>query len=57
MCYEFWRDARKNVEEKAAREKAAELIDKARTAKPMPEPVAPAGAGQDLEQEQETIPA
>jgi hypothetical protein len=55
MCYEFWRDARKNVEEKAAREKAAQLIDKARTAKPMPEDAAPAGAEQELEQE--TTPA
>ncbi len=55
MCYEAWRPERTSAEEKAAKQKAAELIDKARSSGPAPEQQAPVGA--DRETEQETIPA
>ena len=49
MCYELWRYERTSAEEKAAKQKAAELIDKARAAKPVHD--APVGVEQELEQE------
>lgn len=57
MCNELWRYERARAAENAARQKAAELIDKARSARPVPpaEQEAPAAAGQ--EPEQETVPA
>ncbi len=48
MCYEFWRNEQASAEEKSAKRKAAELIDKA---KPAPAQDAPAGVEQELEQE------
>lgn len=55
MCYEAWRFERISAEEQAARQKAAELIDKVRATRPAPEQPVPAGAEQQIEQE--TIPA
>jgi len=51
MCYELWRYQQTSAEEKAAKQKAAELIDKARAAKPMPAHDAPVSVEQELEQE------
>ena len=51
MCYEFWRNEQASAEEKSAKQKAAELIDKARAAKPAPAQDAPVGVEQELEQE------
>lgn len=55
MCYEAWRFERTSAEEKAAKQKAAELIDKARSSRPAPEQQAPVSADQEVEQE--SIPA
>lgn len=55
MCYEAWRFERTNAEEKAAKQKAAELIDKAKSTTPAPKQQTPVGA--EHEMEQETIPA
>lgn len=55
MCYEFWRYQRPHAEEQAAKQEAAELIDKVKSAKPVPAPDAPVGDAQEAEQE--TVPA
>jgi hypothetical protein len=55
MCYELWRNERIEAEEKAAKQKAKEMIDKARTAKPAPMREAPVTAGQEMEREK--VPA
>ena len=51
MCYELWRNEQTSAEEKAAKQKAVELIDKARAAKPAPAHDAPVSVEQELEQE------
>ncbi len=51
MCYEMWRYVQTSAEEKAAKQKAAELIDKARAANPVPKQDAPVSVEQELEQE------
>lgn len=51
MCNRYWRDAWTSAEEQAARQKADELIDKARSAPPPPRQPVPAGVEPELEQE------
>jgi hypothetical protein len=51
MCYELWRYEQASAEEQAAKQKAAELIDKVKAAKPVPAQDAPVSAEQELEQE------
>lgn len=53
MCYENWITEKTRAEEEAAKQRAQELIDKAKSAKPMPPQEAPAVA----EKEKETVPA
>lgn len=55
MCHEFWRNARTNAGEQVAAQKAGQLIEQARSAKPVAVPETPAEVEQQLEQE--TIPA
>jgi hypothetical protein len=56
MCYEFWRSETTRAKEEAARQRAQELIDKAKAAKPA-RPAAPADAPAVAESEKETVPA
>jgi hypothetical protein len=49
MCYENWITEKTRAEEEAARQRAQELIDKARAAKPMPPQEAPVVAEKDKE--------
>jgi hypothetical protein len=52
MCYEFWRYEQARAEEEAAKQRAQELIDKARSAKPPAARTEPAVA----EAEKEPVP-
>lgn len=53
MCYENWITEKTRAEEEAARQRAQELIDKAKSAKPAPPPETPVVA----DKEKETVPA
>jgi hypothetical protein len=53
MCYEFWESEMLRVEEEAAKQRARELIDKARSAMP----VAPQAAPVAAETEKQAVPA
>jgi hypothetical protein len=51
MCYEFWRNEQMSAEQKAAKQRAEELIDRARSAMPVPKHDAPVTAEKEMEQE------
>lgn len=53
MCYEYWSFRHMQSEEEEAKQRARELIEKARSAKPVPQTSEPAVA----EKENETVPA
>jgi hypothetical protein len=54
MCHEFWRFETTRIAEDAARKRALELIDKARTAAPAANDTVVAS---EQEEEKETAPA